>query len=61
VKNRDQGKYWCFKKNSIVHWINNGEDFNPASNLNMIGGIIGSTSVSAKWEKIGSPQNTMET
>jgi hypothetical protein len=22
--------YWCTKKNSIVHWINNGEDFDPA-------------------------------
>jgi hypothetical protein len=22
--------YWCTKKNSIVNWINNGEDFDPA-------------------------------
>jgi hypothetical protein len=22
--------YWCCEKNSIVNWINNGVDFNPA-------------------------------
>jgi hypothetical protein len=22
--------YWCLKKNSIVIWINKGEDFDPA-------------------------------
>lgn len=22
--------YWCMKKNSIVNWINNGVDFDPA-------------------------------
>ena len=22
--------YWCTKKNSIVNWINNGVDFDPA-------------------------------
>jgi len=22
--------YWCEKKNSIVDWINNGVDFDPA-------------------------------
>jgi hypothetical protein len=22
--------YWCCKKNSIVNWIKNGEDFDPA-------------------------------
>lgn len=42
--------YWCLKENSIVNWIKQGEDLilhePQASSMNMIGGKMGSASVS---------------